>query len=175
MTGGRFSGVLGLVVVVAAGMGRLQQASGEDTAFTTANKTVLATMEKLRVTLESVKDAKSASAAAKALPAITDQFVSESKAATLLYVSLSGEEKQDAVAAMQEDLIAKIKAGKLNPKNDLLSLMVDLSKGPQRAIMEKPLTQLRDTLLEQKSIYVPVSGRESIAKKLGAHGTPLPK
>lgn len=109
------------------------------------------------------------------LPAITERFIAESKGATALYLSLSEDEKRDAQKVMQEELIAKFKEGKLTPNNDLVSLMVNLSKGPQRGAMQKPLEQLRDTLLEQRSIYVPVTAREKIAKVLGAKGSPLAK
>lgn len=173
MTGRQWRWALCLVVTVASVVGLSQWAAGQETTFLVAHKEVLATMEELRVLLEGVKDAKTADAAAKELPGITDRFVTQSKAATLLYVSLSADAKQNALKVMQEEQIEKIKAGKLNPKNDLLSLMVQLSKGPQRPSLEKALMQLRDTLLDQKSIYVPVTARESIAKKLGAKGSPL--
>lgn len=175
MTRWRWQRAFCLIVAVALVAGLSLPAAGQETDFMAAHKGVLATMEELRVTLESVKDAKTANAAAKSLSEITDRFADESKAATLLYVSLSADEKTEALKVMQDEQIAKIKAGKLKPKNDLLSLMVELSKGPQRSILEEPLVRLRDKLLEQKSIYVPVSARESIAKKLGSHGSPLPK
>ena len=132
-------------------------------------------MVDLQATLESVNDDETARAAAAKLPEVTDAFIAQSKAATALYLALPEGEKKQALQLMQREMIRKLQEEGKKPDSNLLQKCVEIAKGPQRPILHDALVRMRDIMLDQHSIYVPVTTREQIAKKLGSKGSPLPE
>ena len=145
--------------------------------FMKANEVTLAKMKELQATLASVEDDKSARDAAAKLPEITDAFIAQSKVATGLYVALSGDDRKQAIQVLQREMIRRIQEEKMEkaPDDDLIELCEKIARSPQRPIMHDSIVRLRDIMLDQHSIYVPVLVREKLAKRLGAKGSDLPR
>jgi hypothetical protein len=143
--------------------------------FLAANKATVAKLEELQATLASIRDDATARAAAEKLPQVTEQFIAQSKTATALMLTLPEQEKKQALQQLQLESIRKLREGGPPMRADLIELCEGIAKGPQRAIMHDAIVAMRDEMLDQHSIYVPVTTREKIAKRLGTKGSPLPQ
>jgi hypothetical protein len=145
--------------------------------FMKANEVTLARMKELQATLASVDDDKSAREAAAKLPAITDAFIAQSKVATGLYVALSDDDRKRAIQVLQREMIRRIQEEKMEKASDddLIELCEKIARSPQRPIMHDSIVRMRDIMLDQHSIYVPVLVREKLAKRLGPKGSDLPR